>query len=386
MNHKHIIFEFPKNLISIGNNAFYDGTSLFADFDLPDLEYIGEHAFENTNINNIVFHNKLVSVGFNSFYYYTYIASHPGKNQTIREGKRNVVFDSQLALYYAGIDMYYSPVRQAFGKIVFTENITNLWMQNQSDRQVFIYGATFDEIDMSQSGIKNLPAKAFSHCSIGKMTLPENLETIGDEAFYGVQIDEEVVLPETLASIGRNAFNAAFNSSHSAAASPFSDGRGIQYENKLGVIITKLPKSLQTIDVGAFYGDVALIAEVDLPNLTKFEVGSFVGTNITGLHWYKNTRYNGPAFGANYSLKNVILETVVEGVRDIRFMIGGATGFNYQNKWVESNKTIDDLQYETIKLTSDVSKLPTSSSFFYGVTADVIDLSETTITTINASC
>ncbi len=343
-------FKFPEHLIYVGTGAFWGCPALKAEFDLPELKFIGPNAFEQSNISDIHFYNNLSVVGENAFYYYTNPNPKPtGSDTTILEKKRNVIFDSQMALYYGGVDMYYYPARQAFGRIVFTENISNLYFANQSDKNVFFYGATFDEIDMSESSITTLPANVFNGIRAKRIILPKNLKIIGKNAFYGVQIDEELVLPNTLEVIDDDAFNAAYTNSH-ANASPIFPELGAQKDNQTGVKITKIPDSVYYIGKAAFYGDTNLTANIDVANLQTIGRDAFHGTGITGVVLHSGLRSVGEgAFCANTELRTIEIDADILG-NVPRF--GDLFGYG----WVANNNRSHSVQTSELQFDSVVIK------------------------------
>ena len=58
-----------------------------------------------------------------------------------------------------------------------------------------------------ESILKKIEKQAFMHAhNLTKITLPDGLETIGDEAFDGCRFKKAIVLPASIKSIGKKAF------------------------------------------------------------------------------------------------------------------------------------------------------------------------------------
>ena len=56
------------------------------------------------------------------------------------------------------------------------------------------------------AGVKKISASAFYYTNITGVTLPEGLKTIGEKAFQNCKIKGTVIIPSTVESIGKNAF------------------------------------------------------------------------------------------------------------------------------------------------------------------------------------
>ncbi len=423
----HPDVELPSSLVYIGERAFLLDNALFSTFDLPNLEYIGDSAFENTNLLNLNFRNKLKHIGKNAFYYYSDHSSFGGHH--LFEGKRNVIFDSDLAVD-TDVGAYYYPRPMQFGTITYTENAHHLpgntrgkcgyggyynsivgtsaesFLDATACTGLYIadgvhdvdelnipignnrFGTDFettsiDKFDLSNSSIKEIPDAFFQGVFIDELLLPAGLEEIGVASFDHATIYQELVLPEGLKRIGGSAFNAwGYSTGHP---------RPEDKEVVLGVKISMLPQSLEEIGVAAFYGDLNLTADVDLPNLNSFRASAFKNTGITGLHWHANTVLNIPegsyenSLDGNYWLKEVVIDADLAGW-DIYSMLGGFYNQNCAiwhpeyNGWCNP----DFHHYDKVVINGDIIPEstalnanwgPYTSSYFYNFDTDELDLS-----------
>ncbi len=319
----HPDVELPSGLVYIGTKAFLYNTGLNTRFDLPDLEYLGNSAFENTNVMDIYFHHKLKYAGEHAFYYYTGDSGY-NDGYHIWEGKRNVTFDSMNAIN-VDVGAYYFPARVKFGTITFGEHITSLGAGDYAehlddDGVTFRFGSggaggtawhkvSVDKFDMSASQVTAIPAAYFNGIYADEIVLPHNLKFIGSAAFYSATVNKELVLPDSLEVISGGAFNAAYFQTNCDPQESFYDNLTIS----LGVKITKLPSSLKKVGKAAFFGDINLTAVVDA-ELEDIRMNAFTGTGITGVVLHSTTTSVGMgAFTANEYLRNIEIDADILG-------------------------------------------------------------------------
>ncbi len=96
-----------------------------------------------------------------------------------------------------------------YGTVRFTKNaVTDIYMTGTG----YFSGLQFDELDLGETGwkstVKNVPW-GFEDTKIGKLTLPNSLESFTMGAFQNAKIDEPFEVPDTLQEIGMVAFQEA---------------------------------------------------------------------------------------------------------------------------------------------------------------------------------
>ena len=329
----------PRSLEFIGLAAFRALFHMTGDFDLPNIKYIGDHAFRGTALRNITIHDSIYYWGIKAFsdiptiqditidcdlydpdrqIIWTYINE---LNYDSNDAKLQV-FKMQFGHYngygsppatdeekeYWGIRTIYNQMNSTempkFGKITFTEKVIHEipmlshyttpgadWMDsiNGIDGNSS-YGNWFgetaaDEIDLSATAWKIVPRNFMKNVIVDKLTLPHNLETISHHAFVSLMTKEELVIPDSVKIIGAYAFESFYTSYR------YYDGILGERDGLETPIITKLPSSLEYIGYHAFWGDKNLTADLNAPNLQYIGPEAFMDTGIrdvlipSGVKW-----------------------------------------------------------------------------------------------------
>ena len=189
----------PEGIISIGYGAFSDCSNLNEVVLPSSLQTIGSYAFENTAIREIELSENLSNVGYHAF----------GECSALE--KVIVSFPVNALTYWdTGWD---------FGikeKKVYKGEINDVSYLISPDRTYYIcYGlpreSTLEEV-VIESMHNDLPVKELAYGAfvsidnIMAVTLPDNLEYIGDWAFNGCSNLKEITLPASVEMIDDNAF------------------------------------------------------------------------------------------------------------------------------------------------------------------------------------
>lgn len=249
------ITEFPKNVISCGEMAFYNcnvsmdtlpdslqtvGKKAFYGCNitakkLPDsIETIGEEAFSGCVLTVNELPEKLVTIGKNAFKggtlaetitvpasVETCIGLNGTKKLILAEGRTEI--NSQLLKGVTSIEELILPrtLTKISGTRVFEDctNVKELFLPNTIESVACAYtdGYGYDG--------------AFSDCSINKIIFEDGWELIPSYMFYGYKNGklQEVVLPDSVKTIGSYAFMSA------------------------GIQSLRLPVNLKTVGGNAFY-------------------------------------------------------------------------------------------------------------------------------------
>lgn len=191
-----INFETGSKLTTIGNNAFE--STRFESINLPDsVTTIGEYAFAYSNITSIDLPSNLETIGKNAF--------------------------NQAPLTSIEIPASVSTIG------------TGAFAQCSS-----LTGLTFEE----GSQLSIIPKSAFYNTKITSLTIPDSVTTIEASAFKYCYYLEKVIIPESVETIGNQAF--------------------YEYGEKAGSItLMNYADSVQTIGTDAF--------ETDIENVTVYQ-------------------------------------------------------------------------------------------------------------------
>ncbi len=349
----------PRGLEFIGISAFQALYHMGGDFDLPNLKYLGDHAFNGTSLRDITIHDTLEYWGAKAFINDPFVRNitidcdifSPDKyvpwatedySLTSDSGviPSNEFFRLQFGYYTGegitssnwgsgasvadaerwGIDERSYLGQRAwshFGKITFTNKVVHMMAMmdhdsdNTSSTDSFFGQTSADEIDMSGMPWKILPRKFFNRIHVGKISLPQNLEIIAHHAFVNTQIDEELVIPDSVKIIGAHAFEqqeliARVKNCHYDS----SIGNSVCEPNPLPTIkITKLPASLEYVGHEAFWGDYNMTADLNAPNLKYIGSHAFMNSGIRDVLLPNGlTTLREGAFAANANLRNITID------------------------------------------------------------------------------
>ncbi len=326
----------PSSLTTIGNYAF-SGCSQLATIEFAEhssLTSIGEYAFKScTALKSVGFMKSLVSIGRNAFY-------GCGSLQTISFGE-NVEEIGERAFYgctalenitfnYSSVDKFLTSSVEGFPYGCFGEDgstnikeirVTNL-INGQPMKNVLIpmgmetikdY-AFWNDVNVESvtfpDGFKSIPAGAFRRTAIKVLKMPASLETIGDRAFEGCDMLEEITFNEGLKTIGERAFQRCTaiagivlpNSVTEAGISAFAQCEDLE-SVVLSTSLTKIPRGM----FSACYH----LAECVIPESVT-EIGSH-------------------AFGHNFNLREIDLGSNVKSVGAYAFSIADGGGDYEQN-------------------------------------------------------
>lgn len=196
----------PEGITSISGDTFYNCTNLET-IEFPStLTSIGVEAFNGcTALKSVEFPKSLVSIGNSAF------------GSTALE---NITFN------YSSVDKFLTSSVEGFpygcfggdGSTNIKEiRVTNL-INGQPMKNVLIpmgmetikdY-AFWNDVNVESvtfpDGFKSIPAGAFRRTAIKALKMPASLETIGDRAFEGCDMLEEITFNEGLKTIGERAF------------------------------------------------------------------------------------------------------------------------------------------------------------------------------------
>ena len=349
-----ISINLPSSLEFIGQSAFTRTYYMKNDIDLPNLKYIGDHAFAGTMVHDVYLHNTTEYLGYNAFWgdmnlnditidfdffnpnieNWTLRGITDGDNYSYKSLWFGRMFGNPYSGYlsaYGGgcnVETHLSAKgfrcdvaggydAMKYGTITFTDKNVSPFPSTVGDKDSISYSGEYsygtlhdtlfgfdffaDKVDLSKAGWKVLPSGTFGYYSrIGEVVLPENLEVIGRDAFNGAWIDGEITIPDSVKIIGDMAFNPM------AAVKNMDYGT---YKDYTTPKISKLPSSLEYVGFEAFYGDDNLTADLNAPNLKYVGVRAFQGTKLRDVYLGEVQSLREGTFANIPTLRNITIDT-----------------------------------------------------------------------------
>lgn len=284
---------FPSSITAIGSNAFKGCTSLeINDLALPNLTSLGKEAFMNVKIRRISNLGKLTYLNDANEYGYTF-----GDRNTLEEiilpETMTEIYDNALYKYIAltnvTLPSSLTTIRSnAFSGCTALTNITLPQSLITIGKTAFNNCTSLEIEDLSLPNLETLGSGAFNRVKIskisnlGKITAvnPENwnTENLGDKSVL-----REIILPNTLKTIGANTFNG-YTALETITIE--SGASGI----KVGAnAFSGLPSSTTfNVDPGAFvslgsnaFNGTSIWNEVTFTNVTRLDYQVFRGSTIS---------------------------------------------------------------------------------------------------------
>lgn len=145
------------------------------------VEKIGKFAFASNQLNEVIFHDKLLSIDDNAFFLCENLAKADVPNSV------EFVGESAFSRCYNLTEAH------------LPENLTAI------SPGLFEYGYKLEKVNIP-STVTSIGNSAFRYCwKMNDLSLPEGLVEIGDEAFNGWKMTS-LVIPNSVTTIGRQAF------------------------------------------------------------------------------------------------------------------------------------------------------------------------------------
>ena len=193
----------PSTITRIGDNAFAGATNLIYISPLESVEEIGESAFLNTNIASVEFSDALTTIGSRAFENTSITSINIPKNVS------------------------------SIGERAFTlcNNVESITVSEEN--------TTYDSRNNSNAIIETASNTLIK--GNYNTIIPDGVETIGDKAFFDESRMEEIVIPDSVTSIGALAFSYNSNETVSVLSS------------------VTIPESVEEIADDAFYANSSQI-------------------------------------------------------------------------------------------------------------------------------
>ena len=382
---KNLDVNLPEGLEYIGIGAFRGSMALKGDFDLPNLVFLGDEAFMNTQIRDVTIYDTLRYFGRQVFAGCPYIRNitidydlfNPEKNafhDTTRETFHDIYYwyydklwnnfgvNDDLRSYTAeqleeiGINSVTRAIDGGrtlkYGTVKFTDKVVAnypeiLYATSGSDAHGNYFAhIVADEIDLSECGWTVIPPYFFSTTEAHEILLPNGLETIMPNGLTNVATEEEFVLPDSIKVIDAYAFNQAANVAHGVDT----------------LKITKLPESLEEVGAGAFYYDINLELDFDSKDIKIINAAAFMKTSVRDVIIRdKVEMLFGGAFEYIPTLRNITLDCDFFGINGIYSFYGVFS--NAAREKSSLFQTSDRDAFNNVVFTEKNVTKPSSSTF-----------------------
>ncbi|ORX76707.1 hypothetical protein BCR32DRAFT_248534 [Anaeromyces robustus] len=321
-----------KGVTSIGENAFYECTSLTSITIPNSVTSIGEFAFyECTSLTSITIPNSVTSIGWSAFFGSAIISINIPKSVTlIEEGA--FMGCSHLASFTIEDE---NPNYTLKDGVLFNKELTTLirYPPKKSETEyeipdsvetieieAFAYNTNLISITIPNS-VTSIGLGAFYECtSLTSITIPNFVTSIGKDAF-ALSAITSINIPKSVTSIEEGAFSLCFY-----LASFTIEDENPNYSSKNGVLFNKelttliqyppersetkyeIPDSVETIENGAFAFNTNLIS-ITIPNSVN-SIGDGAFSDCTAL---EKVIYNGKKEPENIG-SSIFYETKVNKV------------------------------------------------------------------------
>jgi hypothetical protein len=209
------------NVISIGNNAFFDCKGLTSVTIPSSVITIGNIAFEYTGLTNLILGTNVASIG-NEAFSLTSLTNVTIPASVTNIGGAPFAYDNLVpAINVASNNPAYSSVNGVLfnknqttliefpdGKVVPGYTYTIPGTVTSIADNAFGYCATLLGVTIPNS-VTNIGVDSFFACRwLGSITIPNSVRTLDDYAFYCCESLTNVVIGTNVTSIGSNAFNS----------------------------------------------------------------------------------------------------------------------------------------------------------------------------------
>ena len=362
INHENQAYQ----VVGIGDNAFYNMTgtevTLITFAEGSKLESIGDRAFRGCDITSLILPSTVKSLGHKVFQACDSLVSVeiPASVTEIQTDTFDEYFDADA--------------NEGSGNVTFAEgSIFKLQDGVLYDSENLIRVLDWQENVVVPEGIKYIGADAFNAYStqtpnnmetLKSITLPESLVSIGKNAFQACKALESITIPKNVSEIGGGAFSNCSSLATAEILGPVKELTGTTGVF-LGCAALKnvtLPDTLTNIGTGTFNG-CASLEKIDLPaGLTEIGREAFNGCESLKEAIIPDgvTEIPSYAFTGCLALEKVELP---EGITSIGEYAFDLTAENDSGEYVNENPKL-----ESINIPSTVTSI--AGNFLGGVKAN----------------
>ena len=221
----------PNSVASIEYNTFY-GCSALTSVTIPNsVASIGKSAFENcTSLASLTVGSSVTSIGEKAFYKCSSLTSLTIPNSVTSFGE-NAFYDCT-------------------GELTVNCNIPSTYASNYG---VF-YGCKFSSVNIGDD-VETVGNRAFYNCSsITSVTIGNSVKTIGSNAFYWCSSITSVTIPNSVTYIGESAFYGCSSLTSLSIGNSVTSIGDNAFRGCSALTSVTIPQSVTSIGSSAFYG------------------------------------------------------------------------------------------------------------------------------------
>lgn len=221
----------PNSVASIEYNTFY-GCSALTSVTIPNsVASIGKSAFENcTSLASLTVGSSVTSIGEKAFYKCSSLTSLTIPNSVTSFGE-NAFYDCT-------------------GELTVNCNIPSTYASNYG---VF-YGCKFSSVNIGDD-VETVGNRAFYNCSsITSVTIGNSVKTIGSNAFYWCSSITSVTIPNSVTCIGESAFYGCSSLTSLSIGNSVTSIGDNAFRGCSALTSVTIPQSVTSIGSSAFYG------------------------------------------------------------------------------------------------------------------------------------
>ncbi len=253
----------PQSVVVIGDYAFKRCKSLKT-IELPiPLREIGESAFECTGLQCVDIPENVISIGEEA-YRECYDLKTLKISKNVKDiGSRIIAWDEKLKTIYVSPENKYYDSRCNCNAII------------ESKSNKLIVGCGSSTIP---EGINSIGEEAFFSCnSLTNIKIPNGVTVIGESSFSNCKNLEFVSLSDSVQTIEARAFEWCNNLKKIILGRGLTKVGFYAFEGCTSLEVCDLPEGLETIEEMAFERCISL-THLDIPNsVTRIEDGAFYG-------------------------------------------------------------------------------------------------------------
>ncbi len=347
-----------KSVTAIGNEAFYQNTSLTSLTISGNVSYIGNSAFEGcTKLANLSLPDSITTVDFCAFKGCTNLADF-----TIPEGITSIgdsafkdctsltsltIPDSATSISsdtFSGCSNL-ETIKVKEGNTVY-DSRNNCNAIIQTGNNTLISGCKNSHIP---EGITSIAPYAFQECNgLEALTIPDSVTSIGECAFYGCSSLTALAIPNNVTSIGYSAFKGCSGLKSVNIPNNLSTIEHTTFKDCSSLESLTIPSSVDTIWNHAFENCSNLANLNLLPGCCSYAIHSeaFLGcTSLTSLTIPNIGPINSYAFGYKRNDFN----------KDLKEKISGFTIYGKKGSEAETYATENGFSFITSAMISDAS-------------------------------